>query len=266
MSERSRLTEIPRDIQELIIYQTNPENFDTLCYSNPDILNLCNNPRIIQDYLIKHNIILNNQSNPSIIDFTGYLIDLNSTNSSILIKNGFKILLGIYEINFLAIGRALLLFIRNPYLNEDDMIEILESSNIDIYKWDPFSTDFADIKRLFGFIIEESITQNKQKIIAWLIFNGLFVYNTLVRESIKKGNNDMFDLSYKYLLLNERVSDINYQGLIDLAINFNNIYVFDRLLSQISSSYIFGGPVIDRIRMNFLSPEMKSILLKYKTP
>ena len=46
-----RFTQIPRDIRELILYETQPTDLDTLCQINQQMEDLCHDDRILDNYL-----------------------------------------------------------------------------------------------------------------------------------------------------------------------------------------------------------------------
>ena len=79
-----RFVNVPKDILELILYETDPKNLDTFCQINDRIHNLCQDTEIINRYIKYHQLIA------PYISIT--ISNVINTNSIILIVYLFKVL------------------------------------------------------------------------------------------------------------------------------------------------------------------------------
>ena len=131
------LSQTPKDIQELIIYETKPHDLDTLCRINEEMSILCQNNRILENYLHQHNLSIPPLSRGKTFEvygtdgFFSYLINI-SIKSLTLLRYVLSKIQNLYGKTRVAdYIRGLILYLLTTESFPDEyIIQILSSLNL----------------------------------------------------------------------------------------------------------------------------------------
>ena len=214
------LSQTPQDIQELILYETSPENIDTLCQINENLTLLCQNPRIIDNYLEKYNLQIPIPKNKYDLEFINSIVNIMNTNSITLITYVLSKILSLYGREYLlyktSFSDSIAKLIDKKFIADINIIKIL-SILIPI-----FNESFAYR------VTYRAVINNRNQLIQWLKDNNDYLHRAALEASIEAHKYDEFNQILNYMLANQIF--INWGALIIDSIKYGNPYVLDQLI------------------------------------
>ena len=220
------LFQIPKDIQELIIYETKPEDLDILCQINEEMSILCQNNRIIKTYLDQHNLSI---PQLKILDDSNYM-----WNDSEFEKY-YKYLYNMLHMKSLVLLRYILSMPIYGSLNDiSNFISYLFSNNFsDDYIIEILSA-FKLTQEDFGMLnilTNESIIRNRPKVINWLKLNNFYIYQEALILAIRKNNNNLFDEVFDLVTIHNYPIDWYTIASATDKSDSINLHILKRILS-----------------------------------
>ena len=190
-----RFVDVPKDILELILYETDPKNLDTFCQINERINNLCQDKRILDKYIKYHQLVSNNYE--STIQL---MID---TNSTILIAYFLEDLTNtdeIFSIYWIIIEQLT----NNKNISDQDMFFLLKL----IYFKFKNARDRSGVRNnsaryrleIRNTLTDLALKTNRKQLIQLLKNNNLFDYTQSIHTSIIIGNVEEFMETINYIV------------------------------------------------------------------
>ena len=234
MDFESYLSGVPRDVQELILYETDPKNLDTLCIINENINRLCINDRIMDQYLKNHQLnipIFSSLDTRSFLNLKKYMTTTINTNSIILIKVILFRLIDFYGKDKLedVLLELIQTLTENQNFSDEDIIDILSTLNFN-------SKDIDYLKYLTYY----SFINNRTKVIEWLIENNFYQLDEAFMASIRLNDNSLFNKLLDLILQDEEEKrKVDWFYAVQLAIKYHNVDALESILS-IDDNNIFN--------------------------
>lgn len=246
LTGEDRITEIPKDIQEMILYRTRPEDLNTLCYSSSNMEKLCDNKRIMYEYLSKYGLLYKSD-----YKFEDHVNEINQTNSKFIIKYAFQHLIENYPDlqNFFMEDFEIIL--KNVNLTNEDILEILSVIPNTFFN-PPILIDLRNLRTL-GITLTWSIVNHRPELIEWLKSKDILIYDTAIKSAADSKNITLFYDLLKFMLINKM--GLNYKELLVIAVSRPNLGILKILLDVLPSYYKIGG-TDNRNLYNYLGGEI----------
>ena len=221
-----RFTDIPKDILELILYETDPKDIDTFCQINDRINNLCKDNKVIHNYFIHHNLFIDGP-------YESFLEKIINSKSTILTNYLIR------WVNYNNFGD------RYTYSIIYYLIKNKEISDIDIFNHIKLLIEIFNVKLndpIIFKVTDGSVRYKRKQLIQLLQQADLFDYKAALNYSINY---------YKY---DEFVDTINY--MLE-----NNIKISNPIISLIfNQMLIYPDPRYIQFLLNIDDPTFKSQL------
>ena len=192
METKDRFLDIPRDILEIILYETKIEDLDTFCSINLRIDDLCQDDRVMDKYITQYGLKSE--------DLRKTITNIINTNSITLIKYFIE------SIKKRPIAQErLFLFITNLLANKN-------ISNQDIAFLIYFLPQTYEI---FNILTNRALLNNRHRLIKFLKEADIFDYRQSLESSIKMGNIEEFINTLNYII--DRNFYDNYNRFFDIS-------------------------------------------------
>ena len=183
---QNRISRLPVDLQEIILNKVDISKLDDFCRTNEDIMALCENIRVMDDYLEKYHIKMNIPiDTDKLLYMLDYIDNIIPIKSITLLKYAFK------KINeFPEATESMVIFLdlilRSGNYNEDDLLQIL-----------PFLPINASIGRVLTRYASKYRSVN---ILNWLADNNILDTRELLIGAIETHNNELVRITLPKLM------------------------------------------------------------------
>ena len=209
---KDRLSQIPKDIRELILYETQPEDLDTLCEINQEMEDSCQDERVLNRYFNYHKLY---QQKGSYLD----MLHIINIGSIVLIQHLINLLQKYNLLSILNIQIIIQLLNNNKNISDTDLIHL--------FKQLPLSDEILHT------LTYESVLNNRYQLIQWLKDEHYFQYRDAIHASVKSNNVGEFINSINSLnsvILGDDY--IMWDVLVEEILDFNpDPYFIVRLLA-----------------------------------